>query len=94
VKISLMDQIEELEQEWERRQREYPTLVAQGRMRRYRMDAKIARLQAAINTLEWLDEHADVIREYVTYATRINPPSQGGEWNPQVNDDGQKEAAE
>ncbi len=93
-RIPLIDQLEELEQEWERRGREYPTLVAQGRMRCYRMEAKMARLEAAIRTLEWLNEHADALREYVLYATRIWPPAQGGEWNEQVPDTPEKEAAE
>jgi hypothetical protein len=85
-RVPLIDQLEELEQEWERRGREYPELVARGRMRPYRMEAKMARLEAAIRTMEWLNEHQDALREYVIYATRIAPPAQGGQWNERVPD--------
>lgn len=85
-KVSIAEQIEELESEWERRHKEYPVLVAQGRMRRYRMELRLERLQATINLLAWLDENADAVREYMLYATRICPPAQGGEWNEQCKD--------
>lgn len=86
MRVSLIEQIEELESEWERRTREYPVLVAQGKMRRYRMELKLRRLEAAIKLLEWVDEHQDALREYVLYATRIASPAQGGEWNERVPD--------
>jgi hypothetical protein len=55
--------------------------VARGRLRPHRAEERIARLEAAIRTLVWLDDHCDTLREYVVYATRIVPPAQGGEWN-------------
>jgi hypothetical protein len=96
-KISLQEQLEELETEFVRRNREYPMLEACGEQRFEVGEIKIERLAAAINTIAYLVRHADMFKEYVLYATRALPPAQGGEWNepkPNEEESAKAEAAE
>jgi hypothetical protein len=85
--VPLREQLEELEAEYNRRDKDYPLLVIDGHMRQSTAEARQERLCAAIHTLAWLADHGDMLREYVTYATRVLPPAQGGTWNPPVETD-------
>ena len=83
-KVPLREQLDELEVEYDRRDREYPLLVTIGEMRQSTAAARQERLCAAIHTLVWLADHVDVLREYVIYATRVLPPADGGTWNSSI----------
>ena len=63
MKISLRQQIEEIDRELEQRSRVYPRLVSSGGMRQSIADYQVARLQAARDTLAWLFEHEALIKQ-------------------------------
>lgn len=71
-KVNLADMIEELESEWERRNREYPDLIAKGEMKTYRVEAKQERLQAAIHTLCWLAENRELLLSYMAHMRSLS----------------------
>lgn len=66
-KISLFEQIDELQAEWDRRHRAYPLMVARGLVRHHVVQTKQGRLAAAIRTLIWLEENQEMIRSFAEY---------------------------
>ena len=62
TKISLGQQIEEVDRELELRGRVYPIEIAKGRMRKSIADYHLARLGAVRNTLLWLQQNEARIR--------------------------------
>ena len=54
MKISIAQQIEEVDRELALRKRVYPVEVSRGRMRKSIADYHVARLEAVRNTLAWL----------------------------------------
>lgn len=74
-KVPLAEQLEELEAEWDRRNRDYPLLVARGDLRQTVSTLKQERMAAAINTLAWLQKHRAYFVEYITYATKMGMPA-------------------
>ena len=71
VNVPIAEQLEELEAEWDRRNRDYPLLVAKGELRYETSELKQERLAAAIRTLGWIKQHRDILKEYVLYATKV-----------------------
>jgi hypothetical protein len=61
-KISLPQQIEEIDQELHRRKNDYPRLVSRGKLRESEAEYQTERLLAVRMTLEWLQEHEDYVR--------------------------------
>jgi hypothetical protein len=72
-RVPLAEQLDELSAEYTRRCRAYPLLVARGEMREKTAEMKIERLGAAHNTMAWVLRHADDIRQWMLYATKISP---------------------
>ena len=62
-KVSLNQQIEEAEREMGLRRKVYPALVARGKMRASEADFFVERQQAIIDTLSWLQDNEDVIKQ-------------------------------
>lgn len=65
MKISLNQQIDEIERELAQRAEVYPRQVARGAMRPSVADFQIARLRAVKATLLWLRENEAEIRDHV-----------------------------
>lgn len=63
MKISLAQQIEEIERELAQRAAVYPRLVAKRAMRQSVADYQIVRLAKVRDTLRWLQEHERTIRQ-------------------------------
>ena len=59
---SLSRQIAEIRRELVERERVYPRLVASGKLRRSVADYQTESLAAALDTLEWCQRNAEVIR--------------------------------
>ena len=72
-KVPLAEQVEELANEFTRRCRAYPLLVARGEVRQATADLKIERIAAAHNTLAWLLRNAEQIKEWVAYTMKVTP---------------------
>lgn len=66
MKISLNQQIEEIERELGQRERVYPRLVATGKLKRTIAGYQVERMQAAKSTLEWLRDNEDKIKAALT----------------------------
>ena len=62
MKVSLAQQIEEVQRELDQRARVYPGLVSKGSMRQAHADYHVARMTAVLRTLQWLRDHEDLIR--------------------------------
>jgi len=62
MKISLNQQIEEVETELMMRSHVYPRQVAAGKMRKSEADYRTARMQAVLTTLKWLRDHEAQIK--------------------------------
>jgi hypothetical protein len=77
--VPLAEQLDELESEWDRRNRAYPIMVAKGLMRPHVADLKQERLTAAIRTLVWVERHQHMLKEYMAYCTTMmmEPPEDG-----------------
>lgn len=61
MKISLNQQIEEVERELQHRRSVYPRLVSSGKMRASVAEYHTARMQAVLKTLMWLaNNEADI----------------------------------
>lgn len=80
--VPLAEQIEEMESEWDRRNRAYPEMVSRGLMRHEVGEMKQDRLSAAIKTMLWLERNQDTIRAYVAYVRAVRYP--GDEPDPTV----------
>ncbi len=65
MKISLGQQIDELRRELDQRRLVYPRLIAGRKLRQSVADYQMARLQAAFDTLLWLQRHEAAIRAAV-----------------------------
>ena len=52
VVITLNEQIDEIKRELKQRERVYPRLVAQGKLRQSIAEYQVARMQAALQTVE------------------------------------------
>jgi len=61
-KISLSQQIEEIDWELARRKNDYPRLVSRGKLRESEADYQMERLRAARATLEWLQGNEDFVK--------------------------------
>lgn len=64
-KISLGQQIEEVDYELGQRAKVYPRLAAKEPGRRSELDYHVRRMQAARATLAWLQENEEAIRAWV-----------------------------
>lgn len=73
ARVPLAEQLDELAAEYVRRCRAYPLLVARGQLRQTAAELKIERLAAAHNTLAWLHKHADQIKDWVAYTSKVTP---------------------
>lgn len=73
ARVPLAEQLDELAAEYTRRCRAYPLLVARGQMRETAMELKIERMAAAHNTLAWLHKHAEQIKDWVAYTSKVTP---------------------
>lgn len=62
MKISLGQQIEEIERELQMRSGVFPGLVARGKMRQSVADLHKARMNAVLDTLIWLQANEETIR--------------------------------
>lgn len=62
MKISLRQQIEEVETELTMRSHVYPRLVSQKKMRQSDATYRTARMEAALRTLKWLERHKEIIK--------------------------------
>lgn len=73
-KIAIADQIAEVKDELQMRSFVYPKQVARNALPPHRAAEKMARLQAALVTLEWVEANAETIRaahhELITRAAR------------------------
>lgn len=65
MKISLSQQIDEINRELGQRKVVYPRLVSGGKMRQSIADYQVARMEAAKATLEWLRDHEATVRAAV-----------------------------
>lgn len=63
MKISIAQQIDEIDRELMQRREVYPRLVAGGKLRQSVADYQVARLQAARDTLTWLAVNDRRIRQ-------------------------------
>lgn len=68
-RISLSQQIDEIDYELSQRQRVYPGLAVSGKRRQSELDYHVARLQAARTTLAWLAAHEVEIRAFIALPT-------------------------
>jgi hypothetical protein len=64
-KISLSQQIDEVEAELKKRADVYPRLVHAGKMRGSLAEYKVARMNAVRDTLKWLSIYEDEIRAHI-----------------------------
>lgn len=68
TKISIGQQIDEIERELKMRRDVYPRWVSSGKIRQSIADYQVARLEAAKATLEWLRDHEMTVRSAVGQA--------------------------
>ena len=68
-KISIEQQISEIQREIGLRKNVYPGLVARGKMRQSEADEHMARIEAALTTLQWIRDN----RAWVLAATPESP---------------------
>lgn len=66
-RVSLRQQIEEIDRELEQRAKVYPRLVASGKLRQSMADYQVARLVAARASLAWLAQHEATIKQRLAY---------------------------
>lgn len=62
-KISLWQQIDEARRELDLRKEAYPKWVAAGRLSQEQADRQVARMEAILQTLGWLQRNETRIRE-------------------------------
>lgn len=65
-KISLNQQIDEVDRELVQRAAVYPRLVSNKKLAQSKADYQIARMQAVKRTLEWLRDNEDAIKGRVS----------------------------
>lgn len=64
-KISIIGQIAEIEHDIAERQKAYPRLVREGRMRQEEADMRMERIHSVRETLNFCKRHEADIREYM-----------------------------
>ena len=64
MKISLAQQIDEIDRELKQRENVYPRLVSTGRLRQSIADYQVERLKAARKTLVWVLENKTELRKH------------------------------
>ncbi len=64
MKISLNQQIDEIDRELKQRAAVYPRLIAQGKLKQSLADYQNDRLKAARKSLMWLVVHAEELRKF------------------------------
>ena len=64
-KISLNQQIEEVEHELSMRDRVYPNLISKGKLSRSKADYHVERMRAVRATLQWLADNEAAIKQRV-----------------------------
>jgi len=69
IRISLNQQIEEVDYELDQRARVYPGLAASKKRRQSELDYHVARLQAVRATLAWLSTHEVEIKAFLALPT-------------------------
>lgn len=74
MRVSLSQQIEEVDRELEQRARVYPHQIAKGAMRQSIADYHVARMQAVRATLAWLAENEAEIRSHVATKRQAAAP--------------------
>lgn len=72
MKISLNQQIDEINRELGERKHVYPRLVSGGKLRESVAAYQVARLEAARTTLQWLAENETEIREIMAERRRLH----------------------
>jgi hypothetical protein len=73
VKFSLIQQIEEIERELEKRNVVYPRLVRKGEMRQSIADYHIARMRAVLETLKWLHNNRTRVMDELVEVPTTKP---------------------
>jgi hypothetical protein len=66
MKVSLNQQIDEVERELEVRRDVYPRMVATHKMRQSIADFQMQRMNAVLRTLRWFQKHEDKIRSLMS----------------------------
>lgn len=69
----LSDQIEEVAREIRQRQRVYPKWVEEGRYKKETAEKKMADMEAAYRTLQFLAKYADPLRLLIKTLQQYNP---------------------
>lgn len=67
TKVSLSQQIEEVECELHKRELVYPRLVGTGKLRQSEARHHILRMENVLDTLKWLREHEAEIRARLSH---------------------------
>lgn len=67
MRISLNQQLEELDRELQQRGQVYPRLIAQGKLRQSIADYQLARLCAIRESIKWLADHEAMIKQRMSY---------------------------
>jgi hypothetical protein len=78
-KISLSQQIEEIDWELQRRSTEFPRLVSKGKLRQSEADYQTARLRAVRATLEWLIENEGFVKWAIANRDAIKQKMEEGD---------------
>lgn len=73
MKFSLIQQIEEIERELEKRNVVYPRLVRKGEMRQSIADYHIARMRAVLETLKWLHNNRTRVMDELVEVPTTKP---------------------
>lgn len=63
ARFSLAQHIEEIERELEQRARVYPALVSKRKLGASIAEYQVARMEAALASLKWLQRHERVLRQ-------------------------------
>jgi hypothetical protein len=63
LKISIDQQIEEIERELDERSRVYPRLIAKGTLRKSVAEYHVERMKATLATLMWLRDNELLIKQ-------------------------------
>ena len=66
IRVSINQQIEEVQRELDQRARVYPRLISAGKLRRSHADYQTQRMEAVLRTLEWLRDNEGEIKRRAT----------------------------
>jgi hypothetical protein len=67
MRISLSQQLDELDRELAQRASVYPRLVSSGKLRQSIADFQVARLAAVRESIRWLAENERAIKQRMSY---------------------------